>query len=115
MAIIMAPNLKYNGVTASVPFRNGVGNTDDPQLISWFVEHGYKVISGKEVPVATEEQPSAELTEEEMVEKLKAAGYKVTVPKGAKNIKPDEKSEEEVEGGDPDGEPENDGSGKTAE
>lgn len=43
MAKIHAPNEKYNGVSATVRFVNGVGETDDKHLISWFESKGYKV------------------------------------------------------------------------
>ncbi len=43
MAKIYAINKEYNGVTASVPFTNGVGFSSDPYLLDWFKEHGYKV------------------------------------------------------------------------
>lgn len=40
---IYSPNKEYTGVSASVPFCNGVGETNDPYLIKWFREHGYIV------------------------------------------------------------------------
>ena len=40
---IKSPNKDYTGVSASVPFCNGVGETEDPYLIQWFKEHGYEV------------------------------------------------------------------------
>ena len=40
---IYSPNKKYTGMSASVPFCGGVGETDDPHLIQWFKDHGYKV------------------------------------------------------------------------
>ena len=43
MAKVYAPNKDYNGVTASVPFTNGVGFSSNPCLLDWFKEHGYKV------------------------------------------------------------------------
>ena len=43
MAKVYAPNRDYNGVTASVPFTNGVGFSSNPYLLDWFKEHGYKV------------------------------------------------------------------------
>ena len=43
MAKILAPNKDYNGVSASVNFENGIGETDDADLITWFKENGYKV------------------------------------------------------------------------
>jgi len=44
---IYAPNKDYCGVSATVGFINGVGETDDPDLIVWFKEHGYKVGKSK--------------------------------------------------------------------
>ena len=60
MAKILAPNKEYTGVSASVPFCNGVGETDNPTLISWFKEHGYVV-----------EEPKKEVEEAEIVEEPK--------------------------------------------
>ena len=40
----------YTGISASVPFCNGVGETEDPHLIEWFKDHGYEV---EEVETAT--------------------------------------------------------------
>ena len=40
---IYSPNKDYTGVSASVPFCSGVGETEDPHLIQWFKDHGYKV------------------------------------------------------------------------
>ena len=53
---IKSPNKDYTGVSASVPFCNGVGETEDPHLIQWFKEHGYQV---EETP----EKASEEATE----------------------------------------------------
>ena len=36
---ICSPNKEYTGVSASVPFCNGMGETDDPYLIEWFKKH----------------------------------------------------------------------------
>lgn len=43
MAKILAPNRQYTGISASIAFANGVGETSTPHLISWFKEHGYQV------------------------------------------------------------------------
>lgn len=43
MAKILAPNKHYNGVSATVPFVNGVGQSDNPHLINWFKSNGYTV------------------------------------------------------------------------
>ena len=40
---IYAPVKDVNGVYASVRFVNGVGETDNPNLIAWFESHGYTV------------------------------------------------------------------------
>lgn len=40
---IYAPVKNATGVWCSVQFKNGVGETDNPHLINWFKEHGYKV------------------------------------------------------------------------
>lgn len=49
MAKILAPNKEYTGISASVPFINGEGHTDDLRLIEWFKDHGYEVIEEKEI------------------------------------------------------------------
>ena len=41
---IYSPNKDYTGVSASVPFCSGAGETEDPHLIEWFKDHGYKVV-----------------------------------------------------------------------
>lgn len=43
MAQIYAPNKEYTGVSAGVSFCNGVGETEDPHIIEWFITHGYRV------------------------------------------------------------------------
>lgn len=43
MAKIIAPNKQYSGISASVTFVNGIGETDNPNLIEWFKNHGYEV------------------------------------------------------------------------
>ena len=46
---IYSPNKEYTGISASVPFCGGVGETDDPYLIPWFKCLGYHVEeAGKE-------------------------------------------------------------------
>lgn len=48
MPKIYAPNKQYTGISASVTFVNGVGETSDPHLIQWFREHGYTVVEDEE-------------------------------------------------------------------
>ena len=40
---VFAPNKQYTGTSASVPFCNGVGETEDPRLLQWFKSQGYEV------------------------------------------------------------------------
>lgn len=40
---VFAPNKQYTGTSASVPFCNGVGETEDTRLLQWFKSHGYEV------------------------------------------------------------------------
>ena len=40
---IYAPNKNYTGVSATVAFVNGVGETEDSNLIEWFGNKGYEV------------------------------------------------------------------------
>lgn len=54
MAKIIAPNNQYTGVSASVPFINGQGETSNPALIDWFRQHGYIVEAEQENPHVTE-------------------------------------------------------------
>lgn len=68
MAKIIAPNNQYTGVSASVPFINGQGETNNPALIDWFRQHGY-IVEDEET-----EQENTHVTElDEMdAEQLKA-------------------------------------------
>lgn len=49
MGKILAPNKKYYGVSASVSFVDGVGYTEDEDLIKWFDDHGYEVEEIEEI------------------------------------------------------------------
>lgn len=78
MAKIIAPNKKYNGETASVIFVDGVGETADTYLLSWFHEHGYTV---EEIEPGTETKPGTETesgteTEPEAAKKPRSRGAK---------------------------------------
>lgn len=61
---VYAPNKQYTGVSASVSFCNGVGETDDPFLINWFHSHGYEV----ETQIENPEEPPEEAPEENPAE-----------------------------------------------
>ena len=111
---IYAPVKDANGVYASVRFVNGVGETDNPRLISWFKSHGYtvddesqttEVISVEEVKEDIqddvemmgyyEEQPNfEEMTPNELREWAKAHGLGMAI----KNIRNKEKLLEVIRG-----------------
>lgn len=40
---VFAPNKNYTGVSATVGFANGVGETDDKHLLKWFKRKGYRI------------------------------------------------------------------------
>ena len=61
---IYAPVKSANGVWCTVRFRNGVGETDNPHLIKWFKEHGYRVDDTKSHEVTqVVEEPTVEPVE----------------------------------------------------
>jgi len=66
MTKIIAPNKQYTGVSASVSFANGVGETDKPHLIEWFKDHGYE-LQNDAPPDATkkEDTPKPDATKKE--------------------------------------------------
>lgn len=53
---VFAPNKQYTGTSASVPFLNGVGETEDPRLLHWFQRHGYEVEDLPELGDPAEDQ-----------------------------------------------------------
>ena len=67
MAKIICPNKEYTGVSASVSFCNGVGETEDIRLIKWFEDHGYTVVNNEKVveKAAIDEKEKEEVTAEE--------------------------------------------------
>src|SRR5665647_911828 len=54
---------EFNGISASVNFLDGVGITDDPYLISWFMEHGYTIVEDIREPSVYDEWTYEKLTE----------------------------------------------------
>lgn len=65
MAVVKAPNKQYNGISAGVQFKDGVGETTNPHLIEWFKLKGYLVEEPDPVP---EVIPEAEIPAEETQE-----------------------------------------------
>ena len=73
MAKVYTPLQGYNGISASVEFVNGVGETDNENLLEWFEEKGYtverdekpkRVKKAKEATEETSEGATEEATEE---------------------------------------------------
>lgn len=50
MAKVYAPLATYNGVSASIHFVDGVGETDNEDLLKWFTDHNYKVVDDEDKP-----------------------------------------------------------------
>ena len=72
MAKVYTPLQGYNGISASVEFVNGVGETDNENLLEWFEEKGYTVErekpkrakKSKEATEETSEEATEEVAEE---------------------------------------------------
>lgn len=73
MAKVYTPLQGYNGISASVTFVNGVGETDNENLLEWFEEKGYTVErdekpkrakKAKEVTEETSDGATEEVAEE---------------------------------------------------
>ncbi|MFF5993457.1 hypothetical protein AAGS61_01730 [Lysinibacillus sp. KU-BSD001] len=69
MAKIYAPNKKYTGVSATVSFVNGIGETDNEHLIKWFASKGYTVEKDEMHPA---DPPLVNPFEGKTIEELKA-------------------------------------------
>lgn len=70
---IYAPVKDFNGWRGNVRFVNGVGETDDPQLIKWFETHGYKVPIQEETNLVIEPQNDQLEVENDEVEMMSYA------------------------------------------
>lgn len=57
---IETPVKGYTGKSASVPFVDGVGYTEKPELAEWFRSHGYKVTESGTTNESETEKASAE-------------------------------------------------------
>ena len=66
---VFAPNRQYTGISASVSFCNGVGETENPRLLHWFKSHGYEVEGLPESEEPMEFQEENPETPEENAEK----------------------------------------------
>jgi len=50
MAKITAPNKEFTGKRGTVAFVDGVAETDDPHMLTYFKRHGYAVEGEKQAP-----------------------------------------------------------------
>lgn len=70
MAKVYAPNKAYNGITATVRFLQGEGETDNPKLLKWFEKKGYRVVK-EQSHILTDEKKvdeSVQVSDENAVE-----------------------------------------------
>ncbi|MGX8702068.1 hypothetical protein [Caproiciproducens sp.] len=86
MSKIYAPNEEYTGVSASVAFSKGVGETDNPALLDWFRSHGYKVEETENFQVPQEPGKSPD---EMTVAELKAYAKEKNIDLGDSTKKED--------------------------
>ncbi len=63
MAKIYSNNKQYNGISASVNFVNGVGESNLPHLLAWFKENGYTIVENKREPSIYDSMAYKEMTE----------------------------------------------------
>lgn len=86
MAKIYSPNKNYTGVSATVRFVNGVGETENEHLINWFESKGYKVEESENLnppdnsPNNTD--PVVKTFEEMSIDELKAYAAKRNIDIG---------------------------------
>ncbi|MDT9720475.1 hypothetical protein QVE09_16270 [Paenibacillus sp. ClWae2A] len=80
MAKVIAPNKEYTGLSAGIPFANGVGETDNEHLLQWFEGKGYTVDRSEPDtdPQTDEIAKAAELEKKEADKRLKALRKKAT-------------------------------------
>lgn len=77
MAKILSPNKSYTGVSASVAFAKGVGETEDTHLIEWFKNHGYTV-EEMSVEKTEPEKPVDDMTVDELKAYAEGKGIDLT-------------------------------------
>lgn len=51
MAKIYSKNKEFTGISASINFVDGVGESNVPHLITWFAENGYTIVEDKTEPI----------------------------------------------------------------
>jgi len=76
MAKIYCNNNQYNGISASINFVNGVGDSNVPHLLSWFSENGYTIVEDSREPGDYDEMNYKDLVELAKQRGFNAIGYK---------------------------------------
>jgi hypothetical protein len=74
---IYAPNKNATGTWCGTRFINGVGESNDPYIIKWFKDHGYKVEDGK--PIEINLQPT-EIVEKEVKSEVAEPDFEAMTP-----------------------------------
>lgn len=62
MVKIIAPRRDYTGISASVQFVNGIGETDNKRLIDWFKKNGYDIKPEDDIKPTEDSDSKAEST-----------------------------------------------------
>lgn len=87
MAKIYAPNKDYSGVSATVTFVNGVGETDNEYLKKWFTEKGYEIEETSNGKIEGSEKKLKDMTVPELKEFAVINNIEITEDKKADIIK----------------------------
>lgn len=77
MAKVYSPNKSYTGISASIAFAKGIGETEDKHLIKWFKEHGYTV-EEKTEDKQEDEKPVDDMTVDELKAYAEGKGIDLT-------------------------------------
>ena len=77
---IYAPVKGVNGIYASVRFVDGVGETDNPILISWFESHGYRLVDESHIATVEMSEKIPNISDENSAEKSDEPDFDAMTP-----------------------------------
>lgn len=66
---IYAPVKDFNGLRNNVRFVNGVGETDNMLLVTWFQSHGYRIVDESHIATVEMSEKIPNISVEKSVEK----------------------------------------------